>query len=95
MAGTVACLRVRFDVGLTGGDHLFEFPQRPGPVALQESRERPVREESPAGLAAGAVVRFVTGIDDSLDGSPAHRARLTEAAVDSHAFVKRLVASRR
>ena len=40
-----------------------------GPVALQQPRERAVGEQLAAGLAAGAVVRFVLGVADALHGS--------------------------
>ena len=51
---------------------------------MQQPRERPVREQLPSGLAAGAVVRLVLGVDDVLDGRAAVGAGLAVAAVDGH-----------
>src|SRR5258708_21126791 len=58
------------------------------PVAVQQPRKRPVGEELAAGLAAGAVVRLILGIDDALHRRAADRAGLAGAPVHGHAFAK-------
>src|SRR5438105_3926384 len=60
---------------------LFEFFHVAGPVIFEEARERAVGEDSSAILAGGAVVGFILGINDSLDGSIADGAGLVVAAV--------------
>src|SRR4051794_2952697 len=63
---------------------LFEGIQGFWPVLTQQPREGAVGEQAPAGLALGAVVRFVAGVDNALHGSAAARTRLAELAVDGH-----------
>ena len=48
-----------------------------------------VGQDLAAGLAAGAVVRLVVGVADSLNRRAADRARLVETAVDGHLGSKR------
>ena len=61
---------------------LVQLVEAPGPVLLEEPRQRPVRQEAPLGLAGRAVVRLVVGVDDALDLRAAHRTGLAELAVD-------------
>ena len=72
-----------------GGFQLFEFVERPGPVAAHQARERSVREQAPARLACRAVVALVIGVGDALHGRAASRARPPEPAVDRHAVPER------
>src|SRR4029450_11477677 len=62
----------------------LRFVDRTGPVALQKSRQRPIRQQAAAGLAASTVVTFVFCVDDSLNRRPAHGARLLERTVNRH-----------
>ena len=67
----------------------FEFGEGAGPVGAEEAREAAVGEESAVGLAGGAVIGFVVGVTDALDGSAATRAGEFVAAVDGHAWTER------
>src|SRR5262249_9796033 len=67
-----------------GGPGLFELLEAPRPVLLEEARQRAIRQEPPSGLAGGAVVGLVVGVDDALDRRAAVRARLPVATVDGH-----------
>src|SRR5258706_13390548 len=64
-----------------------EVVDRPGPVVLQEPRERAVGEQPAASLATRTVVALVLRVDDPLHGGAAHRAGLLEAAVHRHLVV--------
>src|SRR3972149_2394868 len=66
------------------GLELLELFQTLRPVFSQQARERAVREELSAGLAARAVVRLVLGVGDPLNGSRAHGTGLPVPAVDRH-----------
>src|SRR5438270_4173227 len=67
-----------------GRQVFLQFLDRPRPVVFEQAGERPVGQNFTAGLAAGAVVRFVVGIHDPLNLRAADRARLAEFAVDRH-----------
>src|SRR5690606_26591632 len=54
------------------------------PVVLQQARQRPVGQETAPGLAGGAVVRLVVGVDDPLHRRSAPWARLAVLAVHRH-----------
>src|ERR1700742_2844357 len=54
------------------------------PVGAEQARERAVGEDAAVGLACGAVVGFVVGVADALDGRAAARAGEVEAAVHGH-----------
>src|SRR5438552_1752209 len=71
-----------------GSEH-FEFIRSLGPVFTQEPRQRTVGQQSPAGLARGAVVRLIGGVADALDFRAATRAELFIAAVNRHALPER------
>src|SRR5215831_2112716 len=58
------------------------------PALVKQTGKRPVSEDLPAGLAAGAVVRLVLGVDDPLHRRPAHRTRLTVLAVHGHSVAE-------
>ena len=62
----------------------FEFVEGAGPVGTEETGEAAVGKDFSVGLAAGAVVGFVVGVADALDGRAAGGAGLVEAAVDGH-----------
>src|SRR5688572_4117617 len=82
--------RQKFSLWLTlGSAARLELLERPGPVLVQQPRQRAVGEQPPAGLAAGTVVRLVLGVDDALHRRPAHRTRLAVAAVHGHARAER------
>ena len=66
----------------------FEFGEGAGPVGAEEAGEAAVGEEFAAGLASGAIVGFVVGVADALDGITTTRAREFVAAMDGHAFAK-------
>src|SRR5215831_3684784 len=51
------------------------------PALVEQAGKRPVGEDLPASLAAGAVVRFVLGVDDALHRRAARRAGLAVLAV--------------
>src|SRR5215510_5220840 len=63
---------------------LFHFLERARPVGFQQPRQRSVGEQAAAGLAAGAVVRLILGMDDALDRGAARRTRPAEAAMHGH-----------
>ena len=73
--------------GLLFGEE-FEFGEGAGPVGAEEAGEAAVGEEFAAGLASRAVIRFVVGVADALDGMAAARAGLLVTAVDGHAFAE-------
>src|ERR1700744_4487195 len=54
------------------------------PVGAEQAGERAVGEDAAVGLADGAVVGFVVGIADALDGCAAARAGKIEAALHGH-----------
>ena len=66
----------------------FEFGEGARPVGAEEAGEAAVGEEFPVGLAGGAVVGFVVGVTDALDGIATARAGKFVAAVDGHAFAE-------
>jgi len=66
----------------------FELVEGAGPVGAEETREAAVREDLSVGLALRAVVGFVVGVADSLDGCAAGWAGLSEAAVHGHVFAE-------
>src|SRR5262245_52869663 len=68
---------------------LFQLLEGARPVLLEQAGQRPVGEELATRLAARAVVGLVLGVDDPLDGGPAHRAWLPVAAVDRHRGMER------
>src|SRR5262245_32576785 len=68
---------------------LLQRLERARPVLLEEARQGPIGEQLSAGLAGRAVVRLVLGVDDPLDGRPAHRARLAVAPVHGHVVAER------
>jgi hypothetical protein len=86
------CLRRRFcgDVWLGNLSFLqgFEFVERAGPVCAEEARQASVREDFSVGLAVGAVIGFVVGVADPLDGLAAGGAGLAKAAMDDHVFAE-------
>ena len=59
------------------------------PIAMQQARESPVGKQPPSGLAAGAVVRLVLGVDDVLYGGAAVGAWFAVAAVDGEVGAER------
>src|SRR5690606_2233385 len=63
---------------------LLELVDRLRPVVLQQARQRPVGQETAPGLAGGAVVRLVVGVDDPLHRRSAPWARLAVLAVHRH-----------
>src|SRR6266545_3475913 len=67
---------------------LLQFFQALRPVAFEELREGTVGEELAAGLADGAVIRFILGVDDPLDRRAAVRAGLAVAAVHRHSLAE-------
>src|ERR1041385_8245065 len=73
---------------LTWLRRVLEIVDRLRPVVVEEAGERAVGEEFAAGLAAGAVVGLVFGVDDVLHGRAAVGARFAVAAVDRHAGAK-------
>ena len=60
-----------------------------GQSRAEQARKAAVGQHLAAGLAGGAVVGFVVGIADALDGRAAARAGLAEAAVDGHLGAER------
>ncbi len=66
----------------------FELVEGAGPVGAEETREAAVGEDFSVGLALGAVVGFVVGVADALDGLAAGGAGLFEATVDGHVFAE-------
>ena len=62
----------------------FELVEGAGPVGAEEAGEAAVGEDFAAGLAGGAVVGFVVGVADALDGCGAAGAGEIEAAVHGH-----------
>src|SRR5690349_10153655 len=77
----------------------LELVDRLRPVDIQEARERTVREQAAAGLAARAVVRLVLRVHDALHRRAAVGAGEIEAAVHGHLrtkgrdFLRKLLAS--
>src|SRR6266516_4830678 len=65
---------------------LFE---RSGPIGLEQSRERSIGEHTAAGLACRAVVGFVVGVANALEGGSADWAGLLVAAMDRHPVFER------
>src|SRR5947209_9567354 len=59
------------------------------PILLEQARKRTVGEQPAARLAGRAIVRFVLGVDDALDGRAAHRTGLAVAAVNGHVLAER------
>src|SRR5512146_1370461 len=59
----------------------LQFIERARPIRVQQAREAPVGEQHAASLAAGAIIGFVIGIANSLDGFAAARARFAVAPV--------------
>src|ERR1700761_4890215 len=55
-----------------------------GPIVLEQTRERAIREQAPAGLAARAVVRLVVSVANALHQRPTDGARLAETAMHRH-----------
>jgi len=80
----------RTSLGLTGLAVLegFEFFEGAWPVRTEKAGESAIGEDSSAGLAAGAVVRFVFGVPNAQNLFTTSRAGLTVAPVDGHAFAK-------
>src|SRR6516225_7959549 len=66
----------------------FEFFEGARPVRTEKAGESAIGEYSSAGLAAGAVVRFVFGVPNAQNLFTTSRAGLTVAPVDGHAFAK-------
>src|SRR6201996_3769597 len=62
----------------------FQFVERARPVGAEESGERAVGEDAAVGLAGGAVVGFVVGVADALDGRAATWTGKIEVAVHGH-----------
>ena len=62
----------------------FEFVEGAGPVCAEEPGEAAVGENFSVGLALGAVIGFIVGVADALDGLAAGWAGFSEAAVDGH-----------
>ena len=62
----------------------FEFVEGTRPVGAEQPRQAAIGEELAAGLAGGAVVGFVVGVSNTLNGRAAPRAGLAEAAVNCH-----------
>ena len=75
------CGRRRNALAAFQGFKLFEGA---GPIGPQQARKAAIGEDFAAGLAGGAVVGFVVGVANALDGAAATRAGLAEAAVDRH-----------
>ncbi len=67
----------------------FQFVEGAGPVGSEEPRQASVGKDFSVGLALRAVVGFVVGVADALDGLAAGEAWLFEAAVDGHVFAER------
>src|SRR6202521_4976225 len=67
----------------------FELGDGAWPVGLEEAGKGAVGEKAATGLAVGAVVGLVLGVDDALDGGAAARAGEAEAAVDRHLGAER------
>src|SRR5580658_10818355 len=63
---------------------LFELFESLRPIVFEQARKRSVRKQAAAGLAGRAVVGVVTSIHDSLNGRPAHGARLAVFPVHGH-----------
>src|SRR5262249_1786787 len=70
-------------------ESLLHFIEAAWPVFTQESRESPVGEKLPSGLAGRTVVRLVVGIPDALNRRSAHGTGLAIASMYSHAFPER------
>src|SRR5262249_1022739 len=68
---------------------LLHLLERARPIRLQQSRQRAVREQTAVGLAAGAVIGLVVGVDDALHRRAADRTRLAEAAMHGHLRTER------
>ena len=66
----------------------LQLVEAPGPVALEQPRQGAISEQLAARLARGAVVRFVSRVDDALNGRAAFGARLAEPTVDGHPLAK-------
>ena len=66
----------------------LELIESAGPVGAKQAGEAAVGEELAAGLARGAVVGFVVGVADALDGRATTRAGLAEAGVYRHLRAK-------
>ena len=67
----------------------FPLFERLRPIALEQTRHRPVGEELAAGLTRRAVVRLVARVDDSLHRRPASGAGLVVSPMHRHLRAKR------
>jgi hypothetical protein len=68
--------------------HCFELVEGAGPVCTEEPRQAAVREYFAVGLALGAVVGFVVGVANALDGLAASGAGLAETSMDGHVWAE-------
>jgi len=66
----------------------FKLLEGAGPIGAEQAREAAVGEDFAAGLAGGAIVGFIVGITDALNGVATTRTGLAEAAVNSHLGTK-------
>src|SRR5579864_4091330 len=67
----------------------LKFFERPRPVRPQKPGQTAIGKDFSAGLASGAVIRFVVRIANPKNFLSAPRTRLSVAAVNRHAFAKR------
>src|SRR6185503_845679 len=67
----------------------FQFFQSFGPILFQKQREGAVGEKFSSSLAARAVIGFVVGVADALDGRAAIRTWFSVAAMDCHSLAER------
>src|ERR1700689_5517845 len=59
------------------------------PILPQQPRQRAVRQQFPARLAGGAVIRLIRGVADALHFGAAARAWLAVTPMDGHAVAER------
>lgn len=69
---------------LAGRTTPFQFFEGARPVLSQQSGESSVGQKSPSGLAGWAIIRFILGVDNSLNWRPAFRTRFAETAMYRH-----------
>src|SRR5437868_2512032 len=77
--------------GLAGARSFSLVLQRldgPGPVVLEQARQRAVGQQLAASLAARTIVGFILGVTDALNGCATYRAGLAIASMNRHACVK-------
>jgi len=75
-------------LSIDGFSSLLPLLHRPRPVIFEQARERPIREQLATGLTSGAVVRFILGVHNALDGRAADWAWLAKPSVGCHTIAE-------